>query len=287
MFLIVFCTYGGADQVQAKKGHQQPAAPVAVVSQQQPDRPSPRSEDQKDIHAQVEIINPPQKDFYDKVLVWINALLVLVAAGTGIVIYWQAVETRNAANGAKEAAVAALQQVELTREKERARLYVEPGTLTSLHDQGGTDWALRVRLEVENAGNSRAYGIGGEVEGRGCMWIQGISDPTVPPPLELPWSGNVKYISEGAITVSLDSQFIPVTPATIEKALYGDQAIFLQGFVRYETLGKRFCKRFGYRWWTGSFDRTGLNFGDRFIEGRWLEDDQQDNSESEIPPKPN
>ncbi len=206
---------------------------------------------------------------------WPEGATVWALFLTLLVIAWQSTETRKAAN-------ASLEQARLTVEKERARLYVRPGILESFWDRGTENWAFRVRLEVENSGNSRAYGIGGEIDGRGCIWIQGVSAP-IAPRLKLPWMGSARYLSAGVFSTTLDSQLLSVTPDTIEGALYGDQAIFLQGFVKYETLGKRFCKRYGYRWWTGSFDRTGLNFGNRFIEGRWLEDDQQDNGETEIP----
>jgi hypothetical protein len=220
--------------------------------------------------------SPP---WWDKLLAWpegITAWLLMLTLGA---VCWQSWEMRKSAK-------ASLAQIRLTTEKERARLYVRPGILESFKDRGTEKWALRVRLEVENSGNSRAYGIGREIDGRGCIWVQGVSAPIVPR-LTLPWIGSARYVSEGTFNTTLDSQLLSVIPDTIEEALYGDQAIFLQGFVRYETLGKRFCKRYGYRWWTGSFDRTGLNFGNKFIEGRWLEDDEQDNSETEISQKPN
>ena len=230
--------------------------------------------------------NQSKADAYPKR--WYTALerpdwwLVLAAFCTLGVISWQSVETRKAAQGAKENAIATNTQIQLMREKERARLYVKPGIVESFKDDGTGGWFFRVRVEVENAGNSRAYGIGSEVGGRGCIWIQSVSAPIVPPN-KFPLPGLGKYISERAVKVRLDSQILPVVPDTIEQALYGDEAIFLQGSIKYETVGKRFCKCYGYRWWTGSFDRTGLNFGSKFIEGRWMEDDQQDNSETEIP----
>src|SRR5580704_3826890 len=108
MFLIVLCADCGAHQVQAKDNRQKPAAPVLTVPQQQDNGAPLNGEKQKDIHADVKIVNPPQKDFYDKSPVWMNLALVIVALGTGVVIGWQAWETRRAATGAEGAAEAAL-----------------------------------------------------------------------------------------------------------------------------------------------------------------------------------
>ncbi len=124
VFLIVFRAYGGADGIQGKNNHQQPAAPVSGVPQKQDDGASLDNEKQKDIHADVKIVNPPQKDFYDKAPVWIDIALIFVALGTGIVIGWQAWETRKAARGAERAADAALLNAQIVANSERPWLLV-------------------------------------------------------------------------------------------------------------------------------------------------------------------
>jgi hypothetical protein len=102
MLLVVFCANSCADQVQAKQSNQKVATPVAVIPQQQHDGATLQGKEQKDVHADVKIVNPPQKDIYDKAPVWINFALVLVALGTGIVIGWQSFETRKAAEATRK-----------------------------------------------------------------------------------------------------------------------------------------------------------------------------------------
>lgn len=125
MLLIVFCAYGYAGQIQDKNTDQKPAAPIAAIPKQQNNGAALNSEKQDDVHADVKIVNPPQKDFYDKAPIWTNLVLVIVALGTGIVIGWQAWETRKAARGAQKAADAALLNAQAVINAERARLLFE------------------------------------------------------------------------------------------------------------------------------------------------------------------
>ena len=125
MLLIVFCAYGHANQIQGKKTDQKPAPPIAAIPKQQDNSAALNGEKQDDVHADVKIVNPPQKDFYDKAPVWTNLVLVIVALGTGIVIGWQAWETRKSARGAQKAADAALLNAKAVINAERARLLFE------------------------------------------------------------------------------------------------------------------------------------------------------------------
>jgi len=118
MVSVMLCANGRADQVRAKDGDQKPAAQVPAVPQQQHNAESLQDEQSKDIHAEVKIINPPQKDLYDKAPTWINLALVFVALGTGIVIAWQSKETRKSAG-------AALLNAQAVINAERGRLLFE------------------------------------------------------------------------------------------------------------------------------------------------------------------
>lgn len=80
MLLVVLGTYCSADEVQDKQSNQHPAAPVAPIVVQNPDGANLQGKEQQDIHADVKIVNPPKKDFYDKAPFWINLALALVGA---------------------------------------------------------------------------------------------------------------------------------------------------------------------------------------------------------------
>ena len=87
VFLIIFSADCSADKIQDKDKHKQPTAPIAAASSQQQGSTKIHGEDQQDIHANVKILNPPEKDFYDKAPVWINfalAIVGLVGIGIGI-----------------------------------------------------------------------------------------------------------------------------------------------------------------------------------------------------------
>ncbi len=145
MLLIVFCAYGHANQIQAKKTDQKPSSPIATIPNQQDNGASLNGEKQNDIQADVKIVNPPQKDFYDKAPVWINIVLVVVALGTGIVISLQSLETRNAAQ-------AALKSVRL--QEAQYKQWVEIGGWRNLtSDPIPEDTTLTLGFEVRNTTN--------------------------------------------------------------------------------------------------------------------------------------
>jgi hypothetical protein len=75
---------------------------------------------------------------------------------TGGVIGWQAWETRKAAEGAKEAALAAKVQVDAIKSKERARLALHPRPIEFIEPDGGLQW---VTIDAENVGYSHAFNI--------------------------------------------------------------------------------------------------------------------------------
>ena len=163
MFLAVLGSNCRAGQVQAKDGYQQPATPIPMVSQQQDGANLNSKQAKQDIHANVEIINPPQKDFYDKAPVWINLTLVVVALGTGIVIGFQSIETRRAAQAAEVAARAALKQADHIANTERAWLIPK---ITQPNDRDvmslnirEDSWTLPIEVTFTNLGKTPAVGV--------------------------------------------------------------------------------------------------------------------------------
>ena len=84
-----------------------------------------------------------------------NWWLVFVAAGTGIVIGWQSFATARSAR-------AAFLQIQMMKDKERARIEVDRGPLI-LDNTGEGFWVLKATIEFQNIGTGRAYirqGIG-------------------------------------------------------------------------------------------------------------------------------
>jgi hypothetical protein len=143
--LIVLGSNCRANQIKPKESNQKPSAPISTVPAQQPDSEALNPKQQKDIHAYVKIINPPEKDFYDKAPVWINLSLVFVALGTGMVIAIQSWETRKAAE-------AALASVKLQEVQYKQWVVIDCWENLTQHlqpTQGEAD--LRIKFEVCNA----------------------------------------------------------------------------------------------------------------------------------------
>jgi len=92
---------------------------------------------------------------------WYTALerpdwwLVLAAFSTLGVVCWQSIETRKAAQGAKDNAIAALTQIEFLKSKERAQLRIEfaPPEFNLQPSLGGYPVNFRITLD----GTTRAY----------------------------------------------------------------------------------------------------------------------------------
>ncbi len=88
MLLVVFGTYCSADKVQAKQSNEDPAERVVPIVVEPADSANLHGKGQQDIHADVKIVNPPEKDFYDKAPFWINLALALVGAlGVGVGLF--------------------------------------------------------------------------------------------------------------------------------------------------------------------------------------------------------
>ena len=128
ILLLAFCPDLCADQSHTKKCDPKPTLPVPAISQQD-NTADLHGKQKQDINANVKITNLPERDFYDKAPVWINFSLAVITLGTGIVVGWQAIETRRAAQATVIAAESAKQSGEAYVEVERAWLTVETGTI--------------------------------------------------------------------------------------------------------------------------------------------------------------
>jgi hypothetical protein len=181
----------------------------------------------------------------------------------------------------------------MMREKERARLRVEPFHLkaeTTPETKG--EWFLSATIKVQNIGGAKAF----DIKGRASLWVQDSSAPISPPKFLLPWHDDPSFrisAEPGSYTVQADSQIMPLTlnqfvngMTHCEKGKFlPKKVMYLQGFIEYETLGIKFRRNFGWRWLPGGWeDQEGrVHVGDRFIAGQWYEDDNQKNSETQNP----
>lgn len=140
MLLVIFCADGCTNQIQGKDDRQKPAAPVSAIPQQQHSGGPFDGDEQKDIHADIKIVNPPQKDFYDKAPVWVDLALVFAA----LLTLWT---IKRQADLMKE-------QSDLTAEMNRAKLRIELDPFQAVPDQSET---YNIHGRVTIYGNSEAF----------------------------------------------------------------------------------------------------------------------------------
>ena len=247
MFLVVFCANCSARNIQGKDSHQRPTAPVPAIPQQQHDSSTLKAEKQQDIHAKVEVVNTPKKDFYDKAPVWINLVLVVVAVGTGITVGWQAWETRKAAEATSKSVDLMGQQVALQRAERRGVLEVatEEIEVSDMFSER-EEWSLLGIIRLTNSGAFPLQirgGRGGFIFDRsdtldtvgdfsdlncGKVWIRPKS------------RGHITVLSSPEITDSMSEFWEKMSIDPIE--------FRLEGTIFYSSLGLNWRRNFAYRW---------------------------------------
>jgi hypothetical protein len=189
MLLVVLCAYSGAHEVQAEDDQRKPTAPVTTVSAQQNDGGCLNAEDEKkNIHADVNIVNTPQKDIFDKAPVWINLALAIIAFGAACVVGWQSRETRRAAKAGEQAAKAGLEQIKLIKAKERAKLVIQLKPFIPFPSEA--HWIAMISGTVSIYGSTEAYIGSSEIYVSTSLdaidnplpeWLLGIGLPEVIP----------------------------------------------------------------------------------------------------------
>jgi len=140
MLLVIFCADGCTNRIQAKDNRQKQAAPISTIPQQQRSGAPFNGDQQKDVHADVKIVNLPEKDFYDKAPVWVNLALVLAA----LLTLWT---IKRQADLMKE-------QSDLTTEMNRAKLRIELDPFQAVPDQSEI---YNIHGRVSIYGNSEAF----------------------------------------------------------------------------------------------------------------------------------
>jgi hypothetical protein len=291
MFLIVFRADGGAYQIQGKQGDQKPPEPVPTVPEQQCNGAAINCDKQKDVHAEVKIVNPPEKDFYDKAPFWINLAIVFAALLTLLAIKRQAdiMETQakdaresNAeatrialatAKAAQKSAEAANAQIKLMKDRERARIAVEILPLETLEFGAGDN---RVNIRFSNFGYSHALNVRASGDARAVVFSKPIRLPGMPRvsfpdpykepafdplPFEFEDIGIPSVMLEGAAPVESWIGFIFPDEWGDEIGLRPYVAIEVRGEVEYEDVfGDTHVAKFSYdkrisKW--GEVSQTG------------------------------
>jgi hypothetical protein len=247
MALVILCADSRANKVEARNDHQQPTQPTPAIPAQQQNPTAQYREQPKDVHAEVKIVNPPEKDFYDKAPVWINLALGIVGC-IGIMIGVATLRTVK-------------RQVDTYVGKERARLTMD----IQPYDPLKLVQPNRVTLIVTNHGSTNAF-IG---KARSAAFIKrtdwGTNDlalnyglqmnvPTVIPPFTLKEPVPI----EESITYEAD---VDGSDREIIHNLLREEknSVFVVGFVEFEDV-------FGNRW-RFNFSRC---WGGMYSEGQWF-----------------
>jgi hypothetical protein len=216
-------------------------------------------------------------------------------------IGWQSWETRKSAKVGRIAAEAALTQIQMMKDKERARVEIKALGL-EMQRVGEDFWHIKATIELRNVGTGRAYvrlGTGNlEVSGNGMPpepylksldIVDGFIDPTGDPATESFYF------------------FQPENAALSEYAQEicdGEIGVYIAGFIEYETVGTRFHRNFNYAWvghgsplnigarltsseeFTPKTDEDRVSFGFWSPNVIWLTGRSRDNDEYEMePPK--
>lgn len=278
-----------AHKAQQGQASQRPTLPVASATVRQNNSPSLQAKPDQHVQADVRVIRAPAKDGYDIAAFWISALLAGVGiAGIGVGVWTicyvrrQAVEMRqqriimrrtlnairrqtkaaeDAAKAGMESANAALgsvklteAQLNLTKEKERARISITAGGL-QVQEPDTEFWSLATSIEVRNLGPTRAIiqrtsgefviRAEGEELAHGADWLAGGS-------LSLPDD----FIDPCTTPVIAPLHWFHWEPASLKSLaddLHGNKrTLHLYGFIEYETLGMVLTEEFNCFWMAGS-----------------------------------
>ena len=172
--------------------------------------------------------------WWNVLFAWPEGITAWLLLGTLGAILWQSFATA-------ESAKAALLQIQMMKDKERARVEIKAVGL-ELTRVSEDFWHIRSSIEFSNVGVGRAYvrqgrgnlviGDTGEPHWNSLDIVDGFIDPTAPSP-------------------SLSNSFQPKNadlPEDSQKICDGVLAASISGFIEYETVGTRFHRNFSYVW---------------------------------------
>jgi hypothetical protein len=193
--------------------------------------------------------------------------LVAIAGLTGLVIGWQSWETRKAAQGAKENAKVASDQIQMMKDKERARLTIVP------IDEGFGDnlrekMALKKgRVKLEHFGSTDAFNVRGYFTMQPSDAIQHPNNANMWHTIKLP-----AVIRVGSKPIVGEYAYFPFTVEDFEALAKGDMYIVFFGFVLYEDIfGNEHRASFDHYW---NVDFSAMEMGMNGVS-RWEACDPQ------------
>jgi hypothetical protein len=218
----------------------------------------------------------PSPPWWNVLLAWpegITAWLLLLTLGA---IVWQAWETRKAAQ-------AALSQIELAKNKERARIQLEPKRLEIVNPLLDIQF-IGGGITVINIGLSRAF------IGRSYWRFFVAPEPALsangdgPPSLDIPRNFVDPNIEPIICEVVLEDDPLDLSEF-VETLTQGKKIIHLYGFIEYETVGSLWRKDFGWIWSPVSGFPNPQTLNKRIANGMWNRDPMHDRTEYEIQPQ--
>lgn len=263
VLIVSFNTYAQTSKTNQAENSQKPSQRATVPPMQQDNGAHLQPKGQQHIDADVKVVDLPPKDWQDKAGFWINlALAVAGFAGIWVAICTlskierQTKATEDAAKAGLESANAAygsvnvaLAQLNMMKEKERARIEVDPRGLRLQEGDQIIFWNLKSEIELRNVGAGRAYVQKGKGELRIAMGDATAADPDF-------WISLIivgGYIDPGQEPVTETFYFFQdeekLDLAEYAKNIYGGKArAYMTGFFEYDTVGAKFHRDFDYEW---------------------------------------
>jgi hypothetical protein len=186
---------------------------------------------------------------------WPAGITTWALIATCFIVAWQSYETRESAHATAEAATAAKASVKfaeaqwsMAKEKERARMDFQGGSMSV--EQNDAYWHLKGTVKARNIGQSRAFIVSNYSKFT-------VKAPDHPYPAyeeyeQLPFADSFVDPDQSNDFVILNFTFSPPSEDKIrflsEDLHAARRTVHLYGFIDYETLGMRYRKEFGFIW---------------------------------------
>jgi hypothetical protein len=289
-FAVILAVAQAAPPV-ANPGDRAPVSSTSVSSQRPDSDALMRNTDKKD-----------GKDGWDKAGIIANYLLVAVGLGGVIaavrtlsVIRRQTNLSEVGAIAAKESAEAASRQIQMIKDKERARIEIK-ATGLELQREGEECWNIKGGISLRNVGAARAH----IRQGAGNLIIETPKDgPPTEPDYWNPLQVVTGFIDPDSEPVTESFYFFPTENLDLSEFAQsiskGGLTVSIVGYVEYETVGTRFRREFSYAY-VGHANPLNLgamlmfsdeskprNDSDRISLGFWRQEPTERNGEWEIP----
>ena len=193
-----------------------------------------------------------------RILGWPEGITAWALFSTLVVIGWQSHETRRSAAATEKAAAAteksvavANRQIEMVKDKERARVEIKADSLT-LEDSSLPHWYFGGNLKIRNLGPSRAYIHMFSAE---MIWWETNAETSQS---NIPDSGNI--FSDSYIDPTHDWDAAPrptiyvfntdsINLDWFASGIYeGRISVCIRGVIDYKTVGTRYRRFFSFDW---------------------------------------